>query len=107
MIEIAASGVVPRYVDGVYKVYAAGAGEVLPGTGAKIAAGFRMKVPANYFGKIQRSVIKTLGGVVDSDYRGEVSVLVYNDTDRPFVYARGDEVAEMAVCRIVVGDIEV
>ncbi|KMV66081.1 hypothetical protein M970_050220 [Encephalitozoon cuniculi EcunIII-L] len=95
----------PQHINGVYKLYASISGRVLPRCGAKIPAGFMMKIPSCYFGKIQRTRIKKLGGVVDSDYRGEVCVLVYNDTDREFVYEKGDEVGEMAVCKIATPEI--
>lgn len=91
----------PQHMGGVYKLYSNREGRVPARCGAKIPAGFMMRIPKCYFGKVQRTGIKTLGGVVDSDYRGEVCVIVYNDTDREFVYGRGDEVGEMVVCKIV------
>lgn len=97
----------PRYVNGVYKIYASRPGVIASGSGGKIEAGFRMRIPRDYFGKVQRSVVKTLGGVIDSDYRGEVCVLVYNDSNKEFAYSKGDEVAEMAVCRVITPAIEV
>ncbi|WEL38577.1 deoxyuridine 5'triphosphate nucleotidohydrolase [Encephalitozoon hellem] len=96
----------PRLINGVYKLYSSSSGKVLARSGAKIPAGFMMKIPKNYFGKIQSTRIKKLGGVIDSDYRGEVCVLVYNDGDEEFVYKEGDEVGEMAICRISTPEIK-
>ncbi|ADM11475.1 deoxyuridine 5'triphosphate nucleotidohydrolase [Encephalitozoon intestinalis ATCC 50506] len=96
---------VPELINGVYKLYSNCSGKVDPRCGAKIPAGFMMKIPKRYFGKIQSTRIKKLGGVVDSDYRGEVCVIVYNDSDEEFVYEKGDEIGEMAVCEIITPNI--
>ena len=34
-------------------------------------------------------------GVIDSDYRGEICVGLYNTSTEPFVVARGDRIAQM------------
>lgn len=36
-------------------------------------------------------------GVIDSDYRGEIMVGLYNRTSEPFVVRSGDRIAQMAV----------
>lgn len=97
----------PMYTNGIHKMYASESGVVPPKVGAKISVGFRIKIPENCFGKIQSSTVRTLGGVVDSDYRGEICAIVYNDTEESFVYEKGDEVAEMAICEISTPEIEV
>ena len=38
-------------------------------------------------------------GTVDSDYRGEVKVLLVNLGDRPFTVARGERIAQLVVAR--------
>ena len=38
-------------------------------------------------------------GTVDSDYRGEVQVLLVNLGDRPFAIARGERIAQLVVAR--------
>jgi dUTP pyrophosphatase len=90
----------PKYVNGIYKVYASEAGSILPWRGGKIKAGFRLRIPAEYYARISASTVKVLGGVVDSDYRGEICVIVYNDSGEDFVYKTGDEIGEMSVLKI-------
>jgi dUTP diphosphatase len=38
-------------------------------------------------------------GTIDSDYRGEVQVLLVNLGDRPFTIARGERIAQLVVAR--------
>jgi len=60
-----------------------------------------MKIPEGCFGKIEdRSSmalkgIKTAGGVIDSGYRGEVKVILYNHTPREFIIKKGDRIAQI------------
>jgi dUTP diphosphatase len=39
-------------------------------------------------------------GTIDSDYRGEVGVLLINLGDRPFAIARGERIAQLVVQRV-------
>ena len=38
-------------------------------------------------------------GTIDSDYRGEVQVLLVNLGDRPFTVARGERIAQLVIAR--------
>jgi dUTP pyrophosphatase len=39
-------------------------------------------------------------GTIDSDYRGEVGVVLVNLGQEPFRIARGDRVAQLVFCRV-------
>jgi dUTP pyrophosphatase len=91
----------PRCMNGIYKVYASEAGTIPPHRGGRIKTGFKLRIPGDHYARITASAVKALGGVIDSDYRGEVCVLVYNDMEREFVFREGDEVGEMCVLKIV------
>ena len=39
-------------------------------------------------------------GTIDSDYRGEVQVLLINLGDKPFAIARGERIAQLVVQRV-------
>jgi dUTP pyrophosphatase len=41
--------------------------------------------------------IDTGAGVIDSDYRGEVKVLLFNHGNKPFVVYRGDRIAQLLI----------
>ena len=47
-----------------------------------------------------RHGIDTLAGVIDSDYRGEVRVVLVNHGDEPFAIAAGDRIAQLLVQKV-------
>ena len=77
-----------------------------PGGTALISTGLRIELPDGYEAQIRarsglalrHGVAVANGvGIVDSDYRGPVGVILRNDGPAPFVVAPGDRVAQMAV----------
>ncbi|HRK01049.1 MAG TPA: dUTP diphosphatase [Oligoflexia bacterium] len=70
---------------------------------AKVATGIAMAIPEGHVGLIcDRSSmgakgIRTLGGVVDAGYRGEVQVLLINLRNEPYKISRGDKIAQMLI----------
>lgn len=68
--------------------------------------GLKMEIPKGYYGRIlPRSGlainhgIDTAAGVIDSDYRGEIKVLLCNNS--PFVYTvgKGDRIAQLVFAK--------
>jgi dUTP pyrophosphatase len=51
-----------------------------------------------------RHGIDTLAGVIDSDYRGEVRVVLVNHGPEPFSIAPGERVAQLLLQRVERGD---
>jgi dUTP pyrophosphatase len=79
---------------------------VAPGEAALVPAGFQLSVPAGYEAQVRprsglaiRSRIGLLNspGTVDSDYRGEICVILYNFGETDFVVRRGDRIAQLVV----------
>lgn len=69
-----------------------------------ICTGFAFQIPVGMVGIIKgRSglasshSIDVLGGVIDSDYRGEVKVMLLNHGERVLVIEAGDRIAQMVV----------
>ena len=46
-------------------------------------------------------VLPNAPGTIDSDYRGEVKVIVWNLGDQPFAVRRGDRIAQLVICPVV------
>jgi dUTP pyrophosphatase len=46
-------------------------------------------------------------GTVDSDYRGELQVLLINHGSAPFVVQRGDRIAQLVLCPVATAALEV
>lgn len=69
----------------------------------RIQTGVAMAIPQGFVGLIcDRSSlgakgIRTLGGVVDAGYRGEVQVILINLRKEPIQLAKGDKIAQMLV----------
>ena len=69
----------------------------------KIKTGLAMAIPFGNVGLIcDRSSmgaqgIRTLGGVIDAGYRGEVQVLLINLKNNPFEIKRGQKIAQLLV----------
>lgn len=77
-----------------------------PGETVKIKTGIAVEIPDGYFGGVYaRSGLSTKQGlrpancvgVVDADYRGDVTVPLYNDSSDPQVINHGDRVAQLVI----------
>jgi dUTP pyrophosphatase len=78
-----------------------------PRSRATVPTGMRLQIPAGHVGLVWprsglavRHGIDTLAGVIDSDYRGEVRVVLVNHGEDPIVIAAGDRVAQLLVQRV-------
>lgn len=47
-----------------------------------------------------RRGMKVLGGIIDSQYRGRVAVIMANLTDRPCIFEPGDRIAQLLIMPI-------
>ena len=88
--------------------------EIAPGARALIPTGFRFAIPAGYEAQIRpRSGLALHAGVtvlnapgtIDSDYRGEVSVVLINHGDAPFEVKRGERIAQMVLAQVPRADL--
>ena len=75
-----------------------------PGERKGIATGLAVEVPFGYVGLIWdksglaiKNGLKTLGGVVDSGYRGEVLVGIINLSKVTHTFKKGEKVAQMII----------
>ena len=87
------------------------------GTGktATIPTGIAVAIPKNYEIQIRPrsglaakkniSVLNT-PGTIDSDYRGEIKIILINLSKRSFVVKSGDRVAQMVLCPIAKGKLQ-
>ena len=86
--------------------------KINPNEAVKVKTGIAMEIPEGYVGLIwdKSSVgskgIKTMGGVIDSHYRGEVMVLIKNLSDMEYFFEKGDKVAQMLIQKVEHFEIE-
>ncbi len=80
--------------------------EVPPGGRVRVPTGLCLAIPEGYEGQVRpRSglaarhgiVLPNAPGTIDSDYRGEVQVLLMNLGQTPFVVERGMRIAQLVV----------
>jgi dUTP pyrophosphatase len=69
-----------------------------------ISTGIRLKLPSGHVGLIwPRSGLAVKhsldcgAGVIDSEYRGEIKVLLFNHSDQDYTLKKGDRVAQLIV----------
>lgn len=88
--------------------------EIPAGSRAKISTGLAFEIPRDYVGLIwDRSSVpikkglKTVGGVVDSGYRGELYVGMANVSKEPVEVSKGEKIAQMVIQKFFQPQIEV
>ena len=92
-------------------LHAAVEGEMVlePGARGLVATGLRIAVPPGYEAQVRpRSglalrhgiLLPNAPGTVDSDYRGELKVILWNTGQEPFTIRRGDRIAQLVVARV-------
>ena len=81
-----------------------------PGARGLAPTGLSIAVPPGYEAQVRprsglaiRSGITCLNtpGTIDSDYRGEVKVILINLGEEVFTVRRGDRIAQMVICPVV------
>jgi len=84
--------------------------ELAPGERALVPTGFAVALPEGFEGQVRpRSglalrhgiVLPNAPGTIDSDYRGEVKVILQNLGDAPFTIRRGDRIAQLVIAAVV------
>jgi len=92
-----------------------GALELAPGARALVPTGFAIALPEGYEAQVRpRSglalrhgvVLPNAPGTIDSDYRGEVKVILLNLGDAPVTIRRGDRIAQLVVCAVACAEWE-
>ena len=102
-----------------YDLYAAPVSEeavtIAPHTTAMIGTGLAAAIPSGYFGGVfARSGLASKQGlrpancvgVVDADYRGEITVALHNDTDEPRIVQPGDRIAQLVILPFLAADFD-
>lgn len=88
---------------------------LLPGMRCLIPSGFAMAIPPGYEGQVRpRSglalkhglSIVNAPGTIDSDYRGEVAIVLINHGQEPFVVRPHSRIAQLVISRVERSDFE-
>ena len=96
-------------LDVVAGVRAGAAVAIPPGARALIPTGFALELPRGYEAQVRpRSGLALKHGVtllnspgtIDSDYRGELMVILVNHGDEPFLVRRGERIAQLVIAPV-------
>ncbi len=87
-----------------------------PGERRLVPTGLALEIPAGHEGQVRpRSGLAVRHGIalvnapgtIDSDYRGEVQVLLVNLGQAPATFARGDRIAQLVIAPVTRATLEV
>lgn len=77
-----------------------------------IDTGVHVEIPKGYVGFIKsKSGLNvnhglTAEGVIDSGYTGSIRVKLYNHTEKPYIFERGDKIAQLVILPIITPELE-
>tara|TARA_B100001175_G_scaffold218194_2_gene185626 strand:+ start:243 stop:689 length:447 start_codon:yes stop_codon:yes gene_type:complete len=80
-----------------------------PGERILIPSGFKLEIPIKYEVQIRpRSglaikygiTVLNSPGTIDSDYRGEIGVILINHSNKNFIVNPKDRIAQMVICKV-------
>lgn len=96
-----------------YDMYASAACTIAAGGRALVSTGLSIAVPTDCYARVAprsglavKNGIQTGAGVVDSDYRGEVRVLLFNQGDADFTINVGDRIAQLVLERVYTPEVQ-
>jgi dUTP pyrophosphatase len=107
------NGIVPNYMSkgaSGLDLYSAEDKVIYPGKWEVVSTGIAVEIPYGYEGEVRSrsGLAKDFGvfvlnspGTIDSDYRGEVKVILMNLGDEPFKIERGDRIAQLVISPVV------
>ncbi|MEO0072666.1 MAG: dUTP diphosphatase [candidate division WOR-3 bacterium] len=90
-------------------LYAADELTIAPGEFKVVGTGIALEIPKGFEGQIRaRSGLAANSGIgvlnspgtIDSDYRGELKVILFNFSNKPFVIKKGDRIAQLVFSRV-------
>jgi dUTP pyrophosphatase len=90
--------------DAGYDLFSYGMHEIKSNSSALIGTKIRMRIPTGYYGRIAsrsglaaKNNIEVGAGVVDSNYRGEIFVLLRNFSNTGYIIQPNDKIAQIII----------
>ncbi|AGE54375.1 dUTP pyrophosphatase [Paramecium bursaria Chlorella virus NY2B] len=88
---------------------------VIPASGrVAVSTGLSIRVPNGTYGRIAprsglayKYGIDVLAGVIDSDFVGEIKVILYNTSERDYIIKKGDRIAQLILEQIMTPDVAI
>lgn len=93
--------------DAGFDLYALKTHTIVPGSRVSVGVGLAMEIPNGYVGLIWDKSglslnhgLKTIGGVIDAGFRGEVAVSIMNLSTDDYIIEAGHKVAQMLIQKV-------
>lgn len=84
-----------------------------PGCKVLIKTDITMEIPVGYYGRVaprsslaHKHFIDVGAGVIDSDYRGNIGVILFNFGKTSYTVKYGDRIAQLIITRIICPELE-
>ncbi len=113
--KITERAIIPRYAhpgDAGMDLFSCESISLLPGERKLIATGIAMCIPEGYVGLVwdksglaANHGLKTMAGVIDAGYRGEIKVLVHNLSGGAYAVEAGSKIAQLLIQPVERGEI--
>lgn len=98
---------IPKYShegDAAFDLYTCKETILPPMQRVLVSTGISMAIPTGHVGLIwdrsghaAKAGLTTMGGVIDSNYRGEVKVIIFNTTNESYKIKKGERIAQMII----------
>lgn len=108
--KLRADARIPSYAhpwDAGMDIYSCEDKKLLPQEQANISTGIAMEIPDGYVGLVwdksglsAKHGLKTLAGVIDAGYRGEVFIIMANVGNDAHTFKKGEKIAQMLIQKI-------
>lgn len=93
--------------DAGMDLFAAAAISIPPGGRVQVQTGIAVAIPEGYVGLIwdksgisHKIGLKTMGGVIDSSYRGEILIGLINHGEQSHTFEVGDKITQMLIQKV-------
>ena len=117
ILKINSEAIIPNYAkvgDAGLDFYSVENVVLKPMERKAIRTGIKMEIPEGYVGLVwdksgiaANSGIKTMAGVIDAGYRGEIKIVLINLSNQDFEIKKGQKIAQMLIQKIEHPKIEI
>lgn len=87
----------PEKFDGYYKLFTSEDTTVDPISTKLLNTGIKLEFPSKYYAQISgvKGKVRMMSGVIDSDYRGELKIMVFNGSSEPAIFRKNESYVNM------------
>ncbi|EJW03716.1 dUTP diphosphatase [Edhazardia aedis USNM 41457] len=99
----------PQQTTSSLKLFSAESAIIEPGKKLLVSSGLQVSIPTGYYGQLYKTNddLLLLGGVIDSDYRGEIKGILYNSGTNNVTINVGDYLCHIVFVKILTSNVEI